>query len=446
MVDKQIDIKPDIDIAFHQLNQSSNSILKSEPNTNVDSAVEDPITFNSDSTSENEIDTNVNKSKIVLDTRYTINESSSTFVDNEIVVNAELITNDKFNNVEELTESDAPILPQSESDLNGIEKYLAKFETNEINAEITHEKTFDWDGKLESKLGHKILAEELNLSSEIDSNKSNEIYASETLVQSDEIIDSFVESVESEEICDEKVAKAEGEEAGGREAEVEAAEKEEKVEEEVEAEEEKEEDGNENENEQNDNLDGKFDADFSQFTCFESVPISSSPPEDIPKHNIDSNEEVYLTPSARESSENFADFNNDENDGNDDEDDDFGDFNDFQQTTELPQQYNDIVNEQIGCANIERDLDNILSNMFPYESDRTDDGNSQFDNIIMKEMFMNELTNHLKNVENSKALTHQWAKSVAKTFLVRALGIDSRNIVRILKINQFILCIYLFFQ
>lgn len=87
------------------------------------------------------------------------------------------------------------------------------------------------------------------------------------------------------------------------------------------------------------------------------------------------------------------------------------------------------------CKNSEYNLGEILSTLFPtnmsdidpedafHKYVKSSSTNDQF-------QFMNELTVHLKNVENAKALKHQWAKSVAKAFLVKSLGIDSRNIVR----------------
>lgn len=76
----------------------------------------------------------------------------------------------------------------------------------------------------------------------------------------------------------------------------------------------------------------------------------------------------------------------------------------------------------------------ILSTLFP--TNMTDiDPEEDFKRYVKcsstndQFQFMNELTIHLKNVENAKALKHQWAKSAAKKFLVKSLGIDSRNIV-----------------
>lgn len=86
------------------------------------------------------------------------------------------------------------------------------------------------------------------------------------------------------------------------------------------------------------------------------------------------------------------------------------------------------------CKNSEYNLGAILSALFP--TNMTDiDAEDAFHKYVKSSstndqfQFMNELTVHLKNVENAKALKHQWAKSVAKAFLVKSLGIDSRNIV-----------------
>lgn len=89
----------------------------------------------------------------------------------------------------------------------------------------------------------------------------------------------------------------------------------------------------------------------------------------------------------------------------------------------------------------EYNLGALLSTLFP--TNMTDiDPEEDFKKYVKcsssndQFQFMNELTIHLKNVENAKALKHQWAKSAAKSFLVKSLGIDSRNIVRKFIIKQ----------
>lgn len=98
------------------------------------------------------------------------------------------------------------------------------------------------------------------------------------------------------------------------------------------------------------------------------------------------------------------------------------------------------------CKNNEYNLGAILSTLFPTnitDIDPEDDFRKyvKFSSTNFQFQFMNELTVHLKNVENAKALKHQWAQSATKTFLVKSLGIDSRNIVRKLIEKQKIECI-----
>lgn len=87
------------------------------------------------------------------------------------------------------------------------------------------------------------------------------------------------------------------------------------------------------------------------------------------------------------------------------------------------------------CKNTEYNLGAILSTLFPINMTNIDPGDDfnkyvKCPSIYDQFQFMNELTIHLINVENAKALKHQWSKSATKTFLVKSLGIDSRNIVR----------------
>lgn len=84
--------------------------------------------------------------------------------------------------------------------------------------------------------------------------------------------------------------------------------------------------------------------------------------------------------------------------------------------------------------NTEYNLDTLLSTLFPTNMSDIDPGDDFNKYVKLSStndqfQFMNELTIHLINVENAKALKHQWTKSLAKTFLVKSLGIDSRNIV-----------------
>lgn len=188
-----------------------------------------------------------------------------------------------------------------------------------------------------------------------------------------------------------------------------------------------------------------FNADFGQFATFDDADIVQ---ENFTSTNIPT---PPSDPTKQcDKIENFTTntFDNDVGvDYDDDDDDDFGEFSDFQQT-QPPVQTQPIVQKEttnsndsnvlLDSENIKLNINSVLSTIFPM-SDTTDNlssasvsttGYHQDCNIYYdKEHFVNNLTTQLKNVENSNALAHQWAKSTSKTVLVKALGIDSRNIV-----------------
>lgn len=167
-----------------------------------------------------------------------------------------------------------------------------------------------------------------------------------------------------------------------------------------------------------DKLSLEFDADFKEFATFDdtmSIPpsepvpatISSYPPEpcDNPEPDIE------------------------------DDDDEFGEFSDFQQTTVVQtsetatQETNEVANVLLDNESIKRGLSSILATIFPSES-QDNLSTEQKDNVKHdREQFINNFAAQLRDVEISNALHYQWAKSTSKTLLVKALGIDSRNIV-----------------
>lgn len=234
----------------------------------------------------------------------------------------------------------------------------------------------------------------------------------------------------------------------------------------------------------NDTNDFAFEADFSQFSAFETavapdasilqteqhIDISTSSINQIPEDDFDDFESFQAaeppplppTTTAKKGSHelndddsgDFDDFKASEDAPSlvpeldipvdaDDDDDDFGDFNDFQQQqpvvsqtipqststnsiSSLPNHASSTIDIQFNVSKIQP----LLDQMFPGGSGPTlDDSDAGYESSTQTVVYTNEITTVLKDVENSKALDHQWLSSMGKSALVKALGIDSRNIV-----------------
>lgn len=176
----------------------------------------------------------------------------------------------------------------------------------------------------------------------------------------------------------------------------------------------------------------KFDADFGQFAAFEDEHFGADAPSSEPP----------ITAATIELSNqcdrvfNAAYGGDGDTAVDDDDDDEFGEFNDFQQmpatpapetTTVLHKDVAPTANVLLDSENIKVNLSSILDTIFPAAAAGA--ASADTDYTYEKQQFINNLTVQLRNVENSNALNHQWAKSSSKTQLVKALGIDSRNIV-----------------
>lgn len=200
-----------------------------------------------------------------------------------------------------------------------------------------------------------------------------------------------------------------------------------------------------------------FEADFSQFGTFQSIetPMQSAidhmttSADGAPSQLSPSAEAEIDIDNAVNEDDDFGDFGdfttatdkiNTGNDPNGDEDDDFGDFNEFQESS-VPQtiplntstSVNSISNliASAPTPNIDIEFNSskikpLLNQMFPEVSSDIDVASPGSQS---PSTFINNITTVLKDVENSKALEHQWISSVGKNVLVKALGIDSRNIV-----------------
>lgn len=115
---------------------------------------------------------------------------------------------------------------------------------------------------------------------------------------------------------------------------------------------------------------------------------------------------------------------------NDDDDDDFGDFNDFehqgpsQDTLIAPQE----IQQTLSILD-DSEVKTILSEMFPVNQIVTDESSSAIYPIINKDK-----GNDMKivnDVESTLALSYDYKDSSTNHILIKALGIDERNIVSI---------------
>lgn len=197
-----------------------------------------------------------------------------------------------------------------------------------------------------------------------------------------------------------------------------------------------------------------FDADFSQFNAFENEvvenTISNNNHTKSADFDINSADTGNLDDNLNDDNDDFGDFEEATkrtNDIQDDfNDDDFGEFSDFQQqapneispTTDLTISSNtSTVNSdvsQINLQTIQTKLEPLLSKLFPVDdtdsvSTEAENKNQNASKIGRKEDFLTDIVQNLRDFENSNALSHQWVTSAGKNSLVKALGIDSRNIV-----------------
>jgi len=118
---------------------------------------------------------------------------------------------------------------------------------------------------------------------------------------------------------------------------------------------------------------------------------------------------------------------------NDDDDDDFGDFNDFehqgpsQDTLIAPHE----IQQTLSILD-DSEVKTILSEMFPVNQIVTDESSSAIYPIINKDK-----GNDMKivnDVESTLALSYDYKDSSTNHILIKALGIDERNIVSIFQV------------
>ncbi|XP_043506948.1 aftiphilin isoform X4 [Frieseomelitta varia] len=111
-----------------------------------------------------------------------------------------------------------------------------------------------------------------------------------------------------------------------------------------------------------------------------------------------------------------------------DEDDDFGDFNNFETAFEQPvvEQPQSSLKESIyrienkSAAN---KIEDIITTMFSMDWEQCE---IEIQSLISQ---ADKVWKSIKNVEETNALTYQWANSSSNNVLLNSLGIDSRNIL-----------------
>lgn len=222
-----------------------------------------------------------------------------------------------------------------------------------------------------------------------------------------------------------------------------------------------------------------FEADFSQFNAFTNanVSVTSSDNKDNLANVFKDNYDLENKTSFDDNDDDFGDFEEATQSPlptathsvrNDDfNDDDFGEFSDFQhQQQESPNEPVDSAAlpppsntstpssdyTQFNYQAIHTKLEPLLSRLFPVDqadADMEKGSSSEYQNssdsqISRKEVFLTDVVQHLQDFENSNAIKHQWQTSVGKSSLVKALGIDSRNIVSTFFIKFVFVCVFIF--
>ncbi|XP_015430466.1 PREDICTED: aftiphilin [Dufourea novaeangliae] len=111
-----------------------------------------------------------------------------------------------------------------------------------------------------------------------------------------------------------------------------------------------------------------------------------------------------------------------------DEDDDFGDFNDFESAFQEPEVEHPTFSLKESISRIENKnaankIEDIITTMFPTDEQQSE---TQIQSLINQG---DKVWRSIKSVEETNALTYQWANSISNNVLLNSLGIDSRNIL-----------------
>ncbi|XP_076636554.1 aftiphilin isoform X2 [Colletes latitarsis] len=103
-------------------------------------------------------------------------------------------------------------------------------------------------------------------------------------------------------------------------------------------------------------------------------------------------------------------------------DDDFGDFSDFEQPVAEGFSLKESIS-RIENKNAANKIEDIIATLFPNNLERCE---IQVQSLISQ---TDGVWQSVKSVEETNALTYQWANSTSNNMLLNSLGIDSRNIL-----------------
>lgn len=184
--------------------------------------------------------------------------------------------------------------------------------------------------------------------------------------------------------------------------------------------------------------------DDDDFNDFKSAPIPDNLTRKVPVF-----EPQIVQPEAISFEANFASFSETFDDNqdlssvhtqqtelkidsksfNEDNDDDFDDFQDFSvQTTHI---FKNVINQETFFE--QENVVSVLDMMFPLIS-----LDPEFESFQKNELDQSDIIRNLNDFDTSKALGYQYTSSKSSQTLVKALGIDTRNIVSSLSYSIFL--------
>ncbi|XP_058839064.1 aftiphilin-like, partial [Topomyia yanbarensis] len=149
--------------------------------------------------------------------------------------------------------------------------------------------------------------------------------------------------------------------------------------------------------------------DFDDFQDFAKFSADGSPAKTI---------EVVTFPIGPE--ESACEYKDDEENS-----DDFGEFSDFKQSDGVPAPVISIPTSRSVQFTVESIL-SVIIGMFPSCAEEAQSDTGQ---VMGSDSLQNELYHELRDMDSTKALAFQYNSSDSSKTLVRALGIDSRNIL-----------------
>lgn len=145
--------------------------------------------------------------------------------------------------------------------------------------------------------------------------------------------------------------------------------------------------------------------DFNDFTDFKTANETEQP--DILKSAIETEELNLKTDETKENSEENI------------QDDDFGDFDDYSIVEDQTSNIEFVANfDEPNVKNAEE----LLKNIFTFEE-------SELPDCKTIDFINNDVFKHVQDIEHTNALSYHWTNSESQKTLLKALNIDSRNIV-----------------